>query len=97
MEVEPSNCHQSLQVLADKTRLAIVRRLMESPSHVGELNEVVQIEQSLLSHHLKVLRESGLVSSKRDGKSVLYSLAEEVQIGDDGGINLGCCRLNFDS
>ncbi len=97
MEVEPSNCHQSLQVLADKTRLAIVRRLMEAPCHVNELNDVVQIEQSLLSHHLKVLRDSGLVSSERDGKAVLYKLADEVRIGDDGGINLGCCQLNFDS
>ncbi len=96
---EPSttNCHESLQVVADKTRLAILRRLMESPCHVGEINEAIQIEQSLLSHHLRVLRESGLVTSRRDGKAVLYDLAENARAGGDDGINLGCCRINFDS
>lgn len=97
MENESTNCHESLQVVADKTRLEILRRLMKSPCHVGELNEGLQIEQSLLSHHLKVLRESGLVRSQRDGKAVLYSLPDEVRIENDGGINLGCCQLNFES
>ena len=91
-----SNCHESLQVVADKTRLAILRRLMESPCHVGEINAAIQIEQSLLSHHLRVLRESGLVTSRRDGKAVLYDLAESARAGGESGIDLGCCRINFD-
>lgn len=96
-EPSASTCHQSLQVVADKTRLAILRRLMESPCHVGEINQVIQIEQSLLSHHLRVLRESGLVTSRRDGKAVLYDLAENARAGGRDGIDLGCCRINFDN
>ncbi len=96
-EVSAGNCHESLQVVADKTRLAILRRLMQSPCHVGEINDALQIEQSLLSHHLRVLRESGLVTSRRDGKAVLYDLAEAVRASGKDGIDLGCCRINFDS
>jgi len=92
-----NNCHESLQVVAEKTRLAILRRLMESPYHVGEINEAIQIEPSLLSHHLRVLRESGLVTSRRDGKAVLYELAESARAGGRGGIDLGCCQINFDN
>jgi len=71
------SCASLLKMLADETRLAVVRQLMEGPKHVGEMNETLGLEQSLLSHHLKILREAGLVTSKRDGKAVLYSLAPE--------------------
>lgn len=65
--------------------------------HVGEMNAVLRLEQSLLSHHLKVLRQEGFVSSTRDGKSVLYHLATEVQRAEVGrAIDLGCCLLSFE-
>lgn len=91
---EKPDCPKLLHAAADKTRFAILMRLMKSPCHVSELNEIVQIEQSLLSHHLKVLRDSGLITSRRDGKAVLYDLAEETRV-DGEGINFGCCRLDF--
>lgn len=92
-----TSCADLLKVLADETRLAIVEQLMDGPRHVGEINEELQIEQSLLSHHLRVLRESGLVTSERDGKAVLYRLAKKVQKGRGGkAINLGCCFISFD-
>jgi len=54
------------------------------------------LEQSLLSHHLRTLRRSGLVVARRDGKSVLYALAPGVEITRRGSaINLGCCVLSF--
>lgn len=69
---------------------------MEGPKHVGELNAVVGVEQSLLSHHLKILREEGFVEATRDGKAVLYTLTPEVQRATSGrAINLGCCLLSF--
>jgi ArsR family transcriptional regulator len=86
-----------LKMLADDTRLAVVRQLLDGPKHVGELNESLGLEQSLLSHHLKTLREAGLVVSERDGKSVLYSLAPELQRSTKGeAIDLGCCLLSFE-
>ena len=90
-------CASLLKVLADETRLAVVRQLIDGPKHVGEINEFLGLEQSLLSHHLRILRESGLVNSERDGKAVLYSLAPEFQVSTKGeAINLGCCLISFD-
>jgi ArsR family transcriptional regulator len=84
-------CAAILKVLADETRLAVLRQLM------GELNAALKMEQSLLSHHLRVLRDAGLVLSTRDGKAVLYRLAEGVAVGEKSAdsINLGCCQLSF--
>lgn len=92
-----SFCVQKLKVLADTTRLAVLEILMEGPKHVGELNAFLSVEQSLLSHHLKVLRDEGFVEATRDGKAVLYSLAPAVQPANAvRAINLGCCLLSFD-
>jgi ArsR family transcriptional regulator, nickel/cobalt-responsive transcriptional repressor len=93
-----SSCAGLLKVLADETRLAVVRQLLDEPKHVGEINTALQLEQSLLSHHLRILRDAGLVRAKRDGKAVLYSLAPEFR-GDARveAIDLGCCQISFDS
>lgn len=93
---EPS-CAEMLKVLADETRLAVVRVLMLGPRHVFEINASVGVEQTLLSHHLKVLRQASIVTSERDGKAVLYSLAPGVTARRRGSaIDLGCCRLVFE-
>lgn len=91
------NCATLLKVLADDTRLDVVRQLMNGPRHVGELNASIPIDQSLLSHHLKILRESGIVTAARDGKAVLYSLAPSVEGRRKGkALNLGCCLISFE-
>lgn len=92
-----TSCASLLKVLADDTRLAIVEQLFVGPKHVGEINEVLRVEQSLLSHHLRVLRDAGLVKAERDGKAVLYRLAKEVHVArSQKAINLGCCSISFD-
>ncbi len=90
------NCAAKLKTLADATRLHVVRELMRGAQSVGELNRVIGLPQSLLSHHLKVLRSSGVVTAERVGKAVLYQLAPGV--GQDAAsqtLNLGCCALSF--
>lgn len=90
-------CARQLKVLADTTRLSVLKILMEGPKHVGEINAVLQLEQSLLSHHLKILREEGLVSASRDGKAVLYHFVPTIRQNDSGrAIDLGCCLLSFE-
>ena len=64
------DCAAQLKVLADSTRLAVTRRLLRKPQQVGELRELLGVEQSLLSHHLRVLKNAGLVLDERVGKSV---------------------------
>ncbi|MEI6234704.1 MAG: metalloregulator ArsR/SmtB family transcription factor [Planctomycetota bacterium] len=91
------NCATMLKYLADDTRLDVVRQLMRGPMHVGELNATLPVDQSLLSHHLKILRDAGIVTAQRDGKAVLYSLAPSVESLRKGkSINLGCCSISFD-
>ena len=90
------SCASALKVLSDETRLKIIEQLLERPKHVNELNATMNIEQSLLSHHLKILRQSGLVISERDGKAVLYSLAPNVEHARSRkAVDLGCCLISF--
>jgi ArsR family transcriptional regulator len=90
------DCAQRLKVLSDPTRLEILRILMAGPLHVGELNARLKLDQSLLSHHLKALREAGMVRAQRDGKAVLYSVDPEVSLRSPRkGIDLGCCVIAF--
>ena len=97
LPVADVSCASLLKVLADETRLAVVRQLLDGPQHVGQINERLGVEQSLLSHHLKVLREAGLVVSERDGKAVLYRLAPRAEAARSGkAINLGCCLISFE-
>jgi len=64
------------QALADPTRILILYALAESPHHVTGLAELLDIPQPTVSRHLKVLRDRRLVSTTRDGASVLYTLAD---------------------
>lgn len=96
IQEDAQGCAAKLKALADGTRLAVVEALMEKPRHVGELVELIGVEQSLLSHHLRVLREIGLIEAARDGKAVLYSLAPGVEGAPaEKTLRLGCCQLSF--
>jgi len=89
-------CAHSLKALADGTRLAVLRQLMAGECRVGVLQEALGIDQSLLSHHLKVLRDAGMVVASREGKGVAYRLAPGVAgLGGGEAIDLGCCQLSF--
>jgi ArsR family transcriptional regulator len=61
--------------LGDEIRLAVVRMLAEGERCVCELQEEFDVAASLLSYHLRVLREAGLVESRRRGRWVDYRLA----------------------
>lgn len=63
--------------LSDPTRLEIVRMLSHGERCVCELQEVLRAQQSRLSFHLRVLKESGFVTDRKDGRWVHYSLNRE--------------------
>ncbi len=65
---------RAFHALSDRKRLEIVRLLTSGEQCVCELTDVVGAKQSLLSFHLKILREAGLVRSRRRGKWMYYSL-----------------------
>ncbi|MFB7330751.1 ArsR/SmtB family transcription factor [Streptomyces adustus] len=64
----------TLQALATPSRLYILARLQEGPCAVGELAEAVGMEASACSHQLRLLRNLGLVTGERQGRSIVYSL-----------------------
>ncbi|WP_328538542.1 ArsR/SmtB family transcription factor [Streptomyces sp. NBC_00344] len=64
----------TLQALATPSRLRILARLREGPCAVGDLAETVGMEPSACSHQLRLLRNLGLVTGERCGRSVVYAL-----------------------
>lgn len=61
-----------LKVLGDETRLTILKLLSKNEANVSMIVEKTGIEQSNISHQLKVLKEHRLVQSRREGKSIVY-------------------------
>jgi DNA-binding transcriptional ArsR family regulator len=93
----PSFCADKMKVLSDVTRLSVLEELLAGPKNVSQLNALIKIDQSLLSHHLKVLRDAGLVKTTRDGKAVRYEIAPEARAQVAGkALNLGCCQISFE-
>ena len=66
-----------LKVFGDSTRIKILYDLFEGEKNVTEICQDLEMNQSAISHQLKILRTARLVSGKRVGKSILYSLADE--------------------
>ena len=64
------------KVFGDSTRIRILFVLFEEEVCVCDLAEALNMTQSAISHQLKILKQSKLVKSRREGKSVFYSLAD---------------------
>lgn len=64
----------TLQALATPSRLRILARLQEGPCAVGDLAQAVDMEPSACSHQLRLLRNLGLVTGERRGRSIVYAL-----------------------
>src|SRR3954449_219455 len=66
------------QAFADPTRLTLAAALLEGEELcVCDLSWISERKQALVSHHLRLLRDRGLVRSRRDGKLVMYSLTDD--------------------
>jgi ArsR family transcriptional regulator, lead/cadmium/zinc/bismuth-responsive transcriptional repressor len=69
------------QAFADPTRLTLAAALLEGEELcVCDLSWISGRKQALVSHHLRTLRDRGLVKSRRDGKLVMYSLTTDGQL-----------------
>ncbi|MGH2922948.1 MAG: ArsR/SmtB family transcription factor [Solirubrobacterales bacterium] len=65
------------KALADPTRLTLATALLEGGELcVCDLAWILERAENLVSHHLRTLRDAGLVAGRRDGKMVMYSLSE---------------------
>lgn len=63
-----------LKALADETRLHILAMLRDGEMCVCEIIEALPLSQPAISHHLKILRQAGLVTDRRQGKWIYYDL-----------------------
>ncbi len=72
---------QIFDALSDSTRFQILGVLVLGEKGVSDLQEVCHVSQSAISHQLRLLRDRGLVSARRDGQRMIYSIAD-AHVGD---------------
>ncbi|WP_295841212.1 metalloregulator ArsR/SmtB family transcription factor [uncultured Xanthomonas sp.] len=74
MRAHASQAARLLKALGNEKRLLLLCLLVDHEQSVGELNARVELSQSALSQHLALLREDGLVQTRREGQTIYYSL-----------------------
>lgn len=92
-------CIHALKALGEENRIRIVQMLLEKERSVNEISEELGVTQYNVSKHLRVLREAGLLETKKNGQQRLYSLAEDFHSHlskNDNVLDLGCCTFRFD-
>lgn len=65
------------KALADENRVKILEMLIDGERFAGSLLEELEVSQPTLSHHMKLLCDSGLVNSRKDGRWIYYSISPE--------------------
>jgi DNA-binding transcriptional ArsR family regulator len=92
-------CANVLRALADETRLRILESLLVREKCVSDLVEETGKQQPHVSHHLRILREAGLIEGIRQGQWVCYRIAPGLRLRlktlRHEAIDLGCCRISF--
>lgn len=68
---------EMLKALGDQSRLKIIHSLMDGELCVSDISEQTGLGQSLVSHHLSILKAVRLVRPRRDGKNIFYSIDDD--------------------
>lgn len=76
-ETELYDLAELFKVFGDSTRIRILFVLFETEVCVCDLAQALNMTQSAISHQLRILKQNKLVKSRREGKSIFYSLADE--------------------
>lgn len=77
MQTAADEASNLLKALANRHRLMIVCQLIEKERSVGELAELLDVRDSTVSQHLALLRKDGLVTARREGQTIWYSIGSE--------------------
>ena len=77
IEDEMYDLAELFKCFGDSTRVRILCVLQQGEFCVGDIAEALNMTQSAVSHQLKLLKQAKLIAGKRDGKQILYSLADE--------------------
>ena len=99
-ELDLTRAARAFHALSDRTRLELVQFLMSGERCVCDLQDGLGAAQSRLSFHLKTLKEAGLVTDRREGRWVYYSLDLDA-LGDLAGLltevqarGVACCTTD---
>jgi DNA-binding transcriptional ArsR family regulator len=76
-EAEFTNLAEFYKIFGDPTRLKILISLKEGEISVNDLSKKVNMNQSAVSHQLRILKQARLVKVRRDGKNAFYSFDDE--------------------
>ena len=76
-ETELYDLAELFKVFGDSTRIRILYVLFEAEVCVCDLAAALNMTQSAISHQLKILKQNRLIKSRREGKSIFYSLADD--------------------
>jgi DNA-binding transcriptional ArsR family regulator len=76
MRTHSGKASQLLKTLANEKRLMVLCLLVEGERSVGGLNAELDLSQSALSQHLAILRDSGLVNTRREAQTIYYTMAK---------------------
>jgi DNA-binding transcriptional ArsR family regulator len=93
------DCIQALKALGEETRLRMLRLLFKQTLCVNDISERLKVSQYNVSKHLRVMREAGLVETKRAGRLRLYGVSAGLKshlAANNNIIDLGCCTFRFD-
>ena len=76
-ELAAANVAELFRAFSDTSRVRIISAITTQELNVGTLAEIVGVSESAVSHHMRGLRQMGLVKARRDGKEVYYRIDDE--------------------
>lgn len=76
-QAELAKLSETFRLLGDPSRLRILLHCAQAPKPVNAIAEDLELSQSLVSHHLKLLRDARLVIGQRQAKQVFYEIADQ--------------------
>ena len=77
LEINEKKVSAVFKAFCDENRIKILKLLVTGEKCACELNEKINISQPTMSHHMKILCDSGVVSGRREGKWTYYSISSE--------------------
>ena len=93
------DCLNAMRALAEPTRLELIRELIDGPRSVSQLCEALSATPYNASKHLRILKDAGLLSVRKQAQQRIYDLTTDLRqrlARNRNVLDLGCCQFNFD-
>jgi DNA-binding transcriptional ArsR family regulator len=92
-------CITALKALGEETRMRMVRLLFKEPLSVSEISVHLKVTPYNVSKHLRIMREAGLLETRKVGRRRLYCVSNRLKImaATNGNVlDLGCCTFRLE-